>query len=1722
MKKRMFHKGMAAVLAVSLTTGGALPFMAQTVHAEDTAAEQGQIPEKKSGVVTLEKTDGSYVFGNEYLKRTFSLSADKVLSTKEITNYRTGTTPTVFTPQAGSEEFIINTLDNNSEGEDSGFVAPKKKLDTNGWTAEADSVATNEGANGGADKMFDGKNDTYYHSKYNEGTDAERKYPHNIYVDFGAEKSFQSLRYQQRVDAQGNPTVSGHVKSYKIYTGDSIDALKQATDAQPVAEGSFDNKKETYVNLKEKVTAKCVRIEFVDCHDPSDSNVSKDVACCSEFDFFEDTATFPEATDDATQLKTSEMKVQGEPELTEKDGVKTLTFTFEPKRVRGVDYTIKEVITMKDGDSFMRKRLDISVGEGQAEKAKIDYIDLENMQISQDDLKKDEYWSIKDNMADNPDMGGMKGDYLELGQPYYVGAMYWGCEFPETENKIKGSNSFIRYYYGKSLKSDDKFEYNEGNENGKMTTWDAVVGAARSRDYSVTQSDFYEYIETIAIDTEFRQQYNSWYDNMKEITDEIIQKSFFEIEKGFTQYGIAPLDSYVVDDGWTNYSSFWDFNNKFPNELYNSSLQVNQLASNFGLWLGPRGGYGTERTIANWIASNGLGSVNNQSGGDINISDARYLTKLNKDVFCEYQDKFDINYWKLDGMLLNPSTEQSEYYVTGNPLYTISETYERWTDIFEDMRDNRAGKDLWLNMTSYTNPSPWHVQWVNSVWMQNTGDTGYTDSFNATDEEAMLTYRDNAYYNFLNEREWQLPNKYFYNHDPVYGLTANDAYHRPDIKYTDDEMRNHLYMLGTRGTAFWEYYYSYSMFDDNKWQINAEAAKWIEDNFDILQKSQMFGGKPNDGNVYGYSCWNGKEGILSIRNPKNEAQSYKVTYDRLIGVGEDLGTVYGKVVVGDQRHQTDEPLTYGKEVTYTLNPKEVLILQFGEKDETPAKILSVEGNGKEAEVEFDETIRTPEAGMFKVDGYEVTKAELKADRRTVKLTLDKELKDARTVSVSVDGVKDTVGNTSKVSAQNDAFKDGIITGVISDDLKDGAVSTKAKYSVDGHGGFTVTGKIKTDSKDVVLAEQKGAYKVGIDGEGYLTFEFNNMKITSKYDQKTVDKANDSYTSETKGIAADGKEHQFSAVKEINGMIKLYLDGKVVASTYSEDKANPEIAKGETIFAQGLTKDEVSYITVLDRSLAYDEVKDLIDTEDNVVLAKNNPKVKVTAYDATVNTAVAEKPDRPFSMVNDGVKSTANYLELTDTSDSQNHSRYVQFDLGDEYDLMKIHMTRYWDGSRKYGPTVIQLSTDENFAADKTTTVYNSDKDNVHKQGAGKDEFYVETAAGKEMWNAENSEPVTARYIRVYVNGRENNQGTSDHIVEFEAYGAKDGGAIIRPDRPEEPEKPVLTGVKASVEKAELKVGETTKATATIMPEGAEGVELAWTSSDDKIATVDKDGNVKAVAEGKATLTVTATQGSGDSAVTKTATVDVTVIKDGGTDPEPEKPVLTGVKASVEKAELKVGETTKATATIMPEGAEGVELAWTSSDDKIATVDKDGNVKAVAEGKATLTVTATQGSGDSAVTKTATVDVTVIKDGGTDPEPEKPVLTGVKASVEKAELKVGETTKATAKITPEKAENVTFAWASSDKKVATVDADGNVKAVGKGTAKLTVTATQGSGADAVKVTDTVKVTVTKDGGQTPQEDGKTPPKTGDETAPFFPFVLALAAGAVVMITRKKNG
>ena len=97
----------------------------------------------------------------------------------------------------------------------------------------------------------------------------------------------------------------------------------------------------------------------------------------------------------------------------------------------------------------------------------------------------------------------------------------------------------------------------------------------------------------------------------------------------------------------------------------------------------------------------------------------------------------------------------------------------------------------------------------------------------------------------------------------------------------------------------------------------------------------------------------------------------------------------------------------------------------------------------------------------------------------------------------------------------------------------------------------------------------------------------------------------------------------------------------------------------------------------------------------------------------------------------------------------------------------------------------------------------------------------------------------------------------------------------------------------------------------------------------------------------------------------------TIDPNPGTDPDPDPDVdVTGVSLDKSELTLAVKGTYTLKATVAPSDASNKSVTWKSSDDKIATVDKDGKVTAVAIGKATITVTTEDGG------KTATCVVTV--------------------------------------------------------------------------------------------------------------------------------------------------
>lgn len=79
------------------------------------------------------------------------------------------------------------------------------------------------------------------------------------------------------------------------------------------------------------------------------------------------------------------------------------------------------------------------------------------------------------------------------------------------------------------------------------------------------------------------------------------------------------------------------------------------------------------------------------------------------------------------------------------------------------------------------------------------------------------------------------------------------------------------------------------------------------------------------------------------------------------------------------------------------------------------------------------------------------------------------------------------------------------------------------------------------------------------------------------------------------------------------------------------------------------------------------------------------------------------------------------------------------------------------------------------------------------------------------------------------------------------------------------------------------------------------------------------------------------------------------------------------------------------------------------------------------------------------------------------------VTGVSLNKTSTELTVGQSETLTATITPDNATNKNVTWSSDNQNVATVDANGNVTAVGAGTAQITVTTADGSFTDTCQVT-----------------------------------------------------
>ena len=270
---------------------------------------------------------------------------------------------------------------------------------------------------------------------------------------------------------------------------------------------------------------------------------------------------------------------------------------------------------------------------------------------------------------------------------------------------------------------------------------------------------------------------------------------------------------------------------------------------------------------------------------------------------------------------------------------------------------------------------------------------------------------------------------------------------------------------------------------------------------------------------------------------------------------------------------------------------------------------------------------------------------------------------------------------------------------------------------------------------------------------------------------------------------------------------------------------------------------------------------------------------------------------------------------------------------------------------------------------------------------------------------------------------------------------------------------------------------------------AEKLTLAWTSSDESVATVDETGTVTAVAAGEAEITAT---------VKDTEMQDVCVITVKVSAKELKVPDTLDVK-------LNDTDETAIEAKCEPKDASNISFDFASSDEEVATVDKDGKVKALKAGEYDITTTLMQ-DGEKVAEKTTHVKAFY-------------EVESITLDSNEGKLTVGNSHTIKATVAPEKVSAETpIEWSSSNEKVATVDSNGKVTAVSSGNATITATAGEESANYEVTVEQPKKVTTsnktyTKNGSS---NSSAVTPSNSAPVAPITPSAPATPSAPVTPV------
>jgi hypothetical protein len=480
------------------------------------------------------------------------------------------------------------------------------------------------------------------------------------------------------------------------------------------------------------------------------------------------------------------------------------------------------------------------------------------------------------------------------GSPIVASNIYVGFEHPLSESNVTEGRATAWMNRDLSLKA------------GQSITYSAVFGVTRA---GQMRRDFLTYVEQERAHP-YRTflHYNSWYDlgyfTPYDEADAIDRVSSFGTE--LTQKRGVKLDSFLFDDGWDNHKTLWKFNAGFPNGF----IEVKRAAEKFnaapGVWMSPWGGYSKpKQERIEFGRASGYEIVSDGYA----LSGPKYYSAF-RDVCLDMVRKYGVNQFKFDG--------------TGNvnsvfPGSSFDSDFSAAIHLVDELR--LVKPDIFINLTTGTWPSPFWLQYADSIWRG-----GEDDDFAGvgTYRERWITYRDADTYQRIVQGGPLFPLNSLMLHGIIFA--KKHPYLNTD---PGDDFRNEVRSYFGTGTQLQEMYITPSLLSSKNWDDLAEASQWSRSNADVLKDTHWVGGDPSWLEVYGWASWTPKKGILVLRNPSDQPKAIDLTLQSVFELPQGAAATF--TAKSPWREEAAVPwmsLAAQRSHHYSLAPFQVLTLEF--------------------------------------------------------------------------------------------------------------------------------------------------------------------------------------------------------------------------------------------------------------------------------------------------------------------------------------------------------------------------------------------------------------------------------------------------------------------------------------------------------------------------------------------------------------------------------------------------------------------------------------------------------------------------------------------------------------------------------------------------------------------------------------------------------------------------